>query len=104
MTYSTQLPTEVGTYRHRWDFKGQMREQVLFVGYVNASAPRLQGREPNSYMPRKLRCCPPDELARRLSRPMSGSKSFGPVFVTPAGMCIPGLGTAVSAFPLESSL
>ena len=61
MTYSTQLPTEVGTYRHRWDFKGQMREQVLFVGYVNASAPRLQGREPNSYMPRKLRCCPPDE-------------------------------------------
>ena len=55
------LPTEVGLYRHRWDFRGQMREQVLFVGYTNARAPRLQGSEPNAYMPRKLKCCKPDE-------------------------------------------
>ena len=57
----TWLPTEVGLYRHRWDFRGQMREQVLFVGYTNARAPRLQGSEPNAYMPRKLKCCKPDE-------------------------------------------
>ena len=61
MEYTATLPTEVGLYRHRWDFRGQMREQVLFVGYTNARAPRLQGSEPNSYMPRTLRCCKPDE-------------------------------------------
>ena len=59
--YTKKLPTEVGLYRHRWDFFGQMREQVLFVGYTNARAPRLQGSEPNAYMPRKLKCCKPDE-------------------------------------------
>ena len=55
MEYTAKLPTEVGLYRHRWDFRGQMREQVLFVGYTNARAPRLQGSEPNAYMPRKWR-------------------------------------------------
>ena len=50
MDYTAKLPTEVGLYRHRWDFRGQMREQVLFVGYTNARAPRLQGSEPNAYM------------------------------------------------------
>ena len=61
MEYTATLPTEVGLYRHRWDFRGQMREQVLFVGYTNARAPRLQGSEPNAYMPRNLKCCKPDE-------------------------------------------
>ena len=61
MEYTAKLPTEVGLYRHRWDFRGQMREQVLVVGYTNARAPRLQGSEPNAYMPRKLKCCKPDE-------------------------------------------
>ena len=50
MEYTAKLPTEVGLYRHRWDFRGQMREQVLLVGYTNARAPRLQGSEPNAYM------------------------------------------------------
>lgn len=61
MEYTAKLPTEVGLYRHRWNFRGQMREQVLFVGYTNVRAPRLQGSEPNAYMPRKLKCCKPDE-------------------------------------------
>lgn len=58
--YTATLPTEVGLYRHRWiDVRGVMREQVLFVGYTNASAQKLQGSEPNAYMPRKLKCCDP---------------------------------------------
>lgn len=61
MAYTKTPPTEVGTYRHRWDFKGEMREQVLIVGYTNVNAPRLQGHRPNDYMPRKLRCCRPHE-------------------------------------------
>ena len=62
MAYTTTLPTEVGTYRHRYiDVSGRTREQVLFVGYTNASAPRLQGDRPNSYMPRKLKCCQPHQ-------------------------------------------
>ena len=61
MEYTAKLPTEVGLYRHRWDVRGQMREQVLFVGYTNVRAPRLQGSEPNAYMPRNLKCCKPDE-------------------------------------------
>lgn len=61
MTFTTQLPEDVGLYRHRWDFKGQMREQVLFVGYTNASAPNLQGARPNRYMPWELKCCAPHE-------------------------------------------
>ena len=61
MEYTAKLPTDVGLYRHRWDFRGQMREQVLFVGYVNATAPLNQGLVPNRYMPKKLRCCQPDE-------------------------------------------
>lgn len=62
MEYTATLPTEVGTYRHRRsDARGTLREQVLFVGYTNASAPRLQGDRPNDYMPRKLKCCWPDE-------------------------------------------
>lgn len=40
---------------------GLMREQVLFVGYVNARAPLMQGSTPNAIMPRKLRCCKPTE-------------------------------------------
>jgi hypothetical protein len=59
--YTATPPTEPGLYRHRWDFRGQMREQVLFVGYTNASAPRLQGAEPSPLMPRKLRACKPEE-------------------------------------------
>ena len=56
--YSATLPTKVGTYRHRWqDARGVMQEQVLFVGYTNARAPRLQGATPNAYMPHKLKCC-----------------------------------------------
>ena len=61
MTFTKTLPTEVGLYRHRWEFRGEMREQLLFVGYTNASAPKLQGDKPNDYMPRRLRCCPPLE-------------------------------------------
>lgn len=61
MEYTQDLPTEVGTYRHRWIFRGQIREQVLFVGYTNASAPKLQGSRPNPYMPHKLKCCRPEE-------------------------------------------
>ena len=62
MEYTATLPTEVGTYRHRWsDARGTLREQVLFVGYTNDSAPRWQGDRPNDYMPRKLKCCRPDE-------------------------------------------
>lgn len=62
MTYTKVLPTKVGTYRMRWvDARGCMREQVLFVGYTNASAQRLQGDIPNKYMPYKLKCCQPHE-------------------------------------------
>lgn len=61
MTFTASTPTDVGLYRHRWDFRGQMREQVLFVGYVNARAPLMQGSTPNALMPRKLRCCKPTE-------------------------------------------
>lgn len=62
MAYTATLPTTVGTYRHRWhDAFGVLREHVLFVGYTNARAPRLQGAEPNAYMPRKLKCCKPGE-------------------------------------------
>ena len=62
MEYTATLPTSVGTYRHCWsDARGTLREQMLFVGYTNASAPRLQGDRPNAYMPRKLKCCRPDE-------------------------------------------
>jgi hypothetical protein len=61
VTFTSQLPTEPGLYRHRWDFKGEMREQTLFVGYTNATAPKLQGTQPNAYMPRKLKCCRPEE-------------------------------------------
>lgn len=62
MVYKTTLPTEVGTYQHRWvDMRGIMREQVLFVGYTNVRAPKLQGSTPNAYMPYKLRCCKPHE-------------------------------------------
>jgi len=62
MAYTEQLPTEVGTYRHRYvDVSLTMSEQVLFVGYTNASAPRLQGDKPNAYMPRKLKCCKPNK-------------------------------------------
>ena len=61
MEYKAAPPTDVGLYRHRWDFRGQMREQVLFVGYTNAREPKLQGSTPNAYMPRKLKCCPHGE-------------------------------------------
>lgn len=61
MTFTSTLPTEPGLYRHRWDFKGELREQTLFVGYTNIDAPMLQGTEPNAYMPRKLKCCRPDQ-------------------------------------------
>ena len=62
MEYTATLPTEVGTYRHRWQgVFGTLMEQVLFVGYTNALAPLLQGTEPNAYMPRKLKCCRPNE-------------------------------------------
>lgn len=62
MAFIEALPQSPGTYRHRWiDPAGVMKEQVLFVGYTNASAPKLQGTEPNKYMPRKLKCCRPDE-------------------------------------------
>lgn len=59
--FSAQTPTAPGLYRHRWDFRGQMKEQTLFVGYTNIKAERLQGTEPNPYMPRNLKCCKPDE-------------------------------------------
>lgn len=61
MTYTATLPKDVGLYRHKWDCRGELREQVLFVGYTNAAAPKLQGRTPNDYMPRKLKACRPDE-------------------------------------------
>ena len=62
MQYTAKPPTEVGTYRHRWlDPSDTLKEQLLFVGYTNASAPKLQGRAPTACMPRKLRCCKPDE-------------------------------------------
>ena len=61
MSFTADLPKIPGTYRHRWiDHAGRMREQTLFVGYTNARAPLLQGTEPNAYMPRKLKCCPPE--------------------------------------------
>ena len=62
MAFTAKPPTEVGTYRHRYeDPLGAMQEHVLFVGYTNARAPRLQGDRPADFMPRKLRCCRPDE-------------------------------------------
>jgi hypothetical protein len=61
MEYTATLPAEVGTYRHRWCCLGQIREQVLFVGYTNASAPKMQGSKPNDFMPRRLKCCQPHE-------------------------------------------
>lgn len=62
MNFIADLPKSPGTYRHRWiDRSGRMKEQTLFVGYTNARAPLLQGTEPNAYMPRKLKCCPPEE-------------------------------------------
>ena len=60
--FTEKLPEKTGLYNHRWvDRSGKMREQVLFVGYVNAGAERLQGNKPMPYMPRKLKCCKPDE-------------------------------------------
>ena len=62
MNFIADLPKSPGTYRHRWiDHAGRMKEQTLFVGYTNARAPLLQGTEPNAYMPRKLKCCRPEE-------------------------------------------
>jgi len=62
MNFIADLPKSPGTYRHRWiDHAGRMKEQTLFVGYTNARAPLLQGTEPNAYMPRKLKCCQPEE-------------------------------------------
>ena len=34
MKFTTRLPDKPGLYRHRWDFRGQMKEQTLFVGYT----------------------------------------------------------------------
>ena len=60
--FSEKLPTEVGLYEHRWvNNFGEMKEQVLFVGYTNAGAKKLQGDAPMPYMPKKLKCCKPDE-------------------------------------------
>ena len=62
MIFIADLPKSPGTYQHRWiDAAERMIEQTLFVGYTNARAPRLQGTEPNAYMPRNLKCCKPDE-------------------------------------------
>ena len=62
MTFTTTLPTEPGLYRHRWNSPlGELKEQTLFVGYTNARMPKMQGLEPNKYMPRKLKCCLPDQ-------------------------------------------
>jgi len=61
-SFTVELPKTVGLYAHRFiDVMGKMREQMLFVGFTNASVPLLQGSEPNKYMPRNLKCCPPDE-------------------------------------------
>jgi hypothetical protein len=61
MTFTATLPTEPGLYRHRWNSPlGELKEQTLFVGYTNARMQKMQGFEPNPYMPRKLKCCPPD--------------------------------------------
>lgn len=60
--FSEKLPEEVGLYDHRWvDILGNIKQQVLFVGYTNAGANKLQGDEPMPYMPRNLKCCKPDE-------------------------------------------
>ena len=61
-SFTAGLPKSVGLYAHRFIYvTGIMKEQILFVGYTDASMPLLQGNEPNKYMPRKLKCCPPDE-------------------------------------------
>lgn len=62
MTFTKNLPTVPGLYNHyRVDVAGTVREQQLFVGYTNATAPKLQGTKPNPYMPYSLKCCSPDE-------------------------------------------
>lgn len=62
MTFTATLPTEPGLYRHRWNSHlGELKEQILFVGYTNARMPKMQGLEPNKYMPRKLKCCQPNQ-------------------------------------------
>ena len=60
--FTENLPENVGLYNHRWiDNRGEMREQVLFVGYTNANKDKLQGDEPMPYMPKKFKCCKPEE-------------------------------------------
>jgi|NOAtaT_7_FD_contig_51_999064_length_377_multi_2_in_0_out_0_1 hypothetical protein len=60
MDYTATLPANAGLYRHRWsDARGTLREQVLFVGYINPCAPRWQGDKPSATQP--LKCCRPDE-------------------------------------------
>ncbi|MFZ3117255.1 MAG: hypothetical protein WA159_02960 [Variovorax sp.] len=61
ISFSTQYPMIPGIYRHRWTYHGKIKEHVLFVGYTNAMAFKLQGTCPNQYMPRKLKCCKLDE-------------------------------------------
>ena len=80
MSFTADSPKIPGTYRHRWiDHAGRMREQTLFVGYTNARARLLQGTEPNVYMPRKLRCCPPEGYlhADRLTPEECGGGELG---------------------------
>ncbi len=48
MEYTAKLPTEVGLYRHRWDFRGQMREQVLFTA-VGVVWPYTRWDEPREH-------------------------------------------------------
>lgn len=62
MAFSDKLPTKPGMYRHRWiDPSGVMKEQELFVGYTNTTAPKLQGEYPMNRLQKKMRCCRPEE-------------------------------------------
>jgi len=60
--WTKDLPTVPGLYRHHWSaaHTGERQEQLLYVGYVDASMPKLQGTRPSMGVS-VLRCCPQDE-------------------------------------------
>ena len=59
--YTETVPTKPGLYNHRWiDPRGQMKEQVLFVGWVTTRKPLWQGAKKPKYG-FEMKCCKPDE-------------------------------------------
>jgi hypothetical protein len=78
MDWTTEVPKQLGLYRHRCKFLN--RERMLFVGYVNDRFSKWQGTEKADPWQR-LKCCKPDEYlhADRLTPTEWGGEWFGPL-------------------------